>query len=89
MFSESEGAMMVVALIGAFTAVFAATMGLAANDIKRVMAYSTVSQLGYMMAALGIGAYTLRCSTCSPTHSSKRCCSSARVASITLPAPST
>ena len=56
-FSESEGAMMVVALIGAFTAVFAATMGLAANDIKRVMAYSTVSQLGYMMAALGIGAY--------------------------------
>ena len=49
--------MMVVALIGAFTAVFAATMGLAANDIKRVMAYSTVSQLGYMMAALGIGAY--------------------------------
>ena len=56
-FAESEGAMMVVALIGAFTAVFAATMGLAANDIKRVMAYSTVSQLGYMMAALGIGAY--------------------------------
>lgn len=56
-FAESETAMMVVALIGAFTAVFAATMGLAANDIKRVMAYSTVSQLGYMMAALGIGAY--------------------------------
>ena len=56
-FSESEAAMMVVALIGAFTAVFAATMGLAANDIKRVMAYSTVSQLGYMMAALGVGAY--------------------------------
>ena len=56
-FSESQTAMMVVALIGAFTAVFAATMGLAANDIKRVMAYSTVSQLGYMMAALGVGAY--------------------------------
>ena len=56
-FSESETVMMVVALIGAFTAVFAATMGLAANDIKRVMAYSTVSQLGYMMAALGVGAY--------------------------------
>ena len=56
-FAESETAMMVVALIGAFTAVFAATMGLAANDIKRVMAYSTVSQLGYMMAALGVGAY--------------------------------
>ena len=56
-FAESETVMMVVALIGAFTAVFAATMGLAANDIKRVMAYSTVSQLGYMMAALGVGAY--------------------------------
>ena len=56
-FAESETAMMVVALIGAFTAVFAATMGLVANDIKRVMAYSTVSQLGYMMAALGVGAY--------------------------------
>ena len=56
-FAESEVAMMVVALIGAFTAVFAATMALAANDIKRVMAYSTVSQLGYMMAALGVGAY--------------------------------
>ncbi len=56
-FAESQAAMMVVALIGAFTAVFAATMGLVANDIKRVMAYSTVSQLGYMMAALGVGAY--------------------------------
>ena len=56
-FAESQAAMMFVALIGAFTAVFAATMGLAANDIKRVMAYSTVSQLGYMMAALGVGAY--------------------------------
>ena len=56
-FAESQAAMMVVALIGTFTAVFAATMGLAANDIKRVMAYSTVSQLGYMMAALGVGAY--------------------------------
>ena len=56
-FAESEIVMMIVALVGAFTAVFAATMGLASNDIKRVMAYSTVSQLGYMMAALGIGAY--------------------------------
>lgn len=46
-----------VAIIGAFTAVFAATMGLAQNDIKRVLAYSTISQLGYMLAALGIGAF--------------------------------
>jgi len=47
----------VVALVGGFTALFAATMGLVMNDIKRVMAYSTVSQLGYMMAALGLGAF--------------------------------
>lgn len=46
-----------VAIIGAFTAIFAATMGLAQNDIKRVLAYSTISQLGYMLAALGIGAF--------------------------------
>ena len=56
-FQQSDNAMAVVALIGAFTALMAATMGLVMNDIKRVMAYSTVSQLGYMMAALGLGAY--------------------------------
>ena len=56
-FEHSVDAMTVVALVGAFTAVFAATMGLVMNDIKRVMAYSTVSQLGYMMAALGLGLY--------------------------------
>jgi NADH-quinone oxidoreductase subunit L len=50
--------MMVVAAVGAFTALFAATMAMAQNDIKRVLAYSTISQLGYMIAALGIGAYT-------------------------------
>ena len=49
--------MMVMSFIGAFTALFAATIALAQNDIKRVLAYSTISQLGYMMAALGIGAY--------------------------------
>ena len=56
-FQQSDTAMAVVALVGAFTALMAATMGLVMNDIKRVMAYSTVSQLGYMMAALGLGAY--------------------------------
>ena len=56
-FQQSDSAMAVVALVGAFTALMAATMGLVMNDIKRVMAYSTVSQLGYMMAALGLGAY--------------------------------
>jgi NADH-quinone oxidoreductase subunit L len=46
-----------VAFIGAFTAIFAATIAVAQNDIKRVLAYSTISQLGFMIAALGIGAY--------------------------------
>ena len=49
--------MFLVTIIGAITAVFAATMALVADDIKRVLAYSTVSQLGYMMFALGVGAY--------------------------------
>jgi NADH-quinone oxidoreductase subunit L len=49
--------MRVVAFIGAFTALFAATIAVAQNDIKRVLAYSTISQLGYMVAALGSGAY--------------------------------
>ncbi len=47
----------VMAFIGAFTALFAATIAVAQNDIKRVLAYSTISQLGYMVAALGVGAY--------------------------------
>ena len=49
--------MVVMGIIGAFTALFAATIALAQNDIKRVLAYSTISQLGYMIAALGVGAY--------------------------------
>ena len=56
-FQQTSDALAVVALIGAFTALMAATLGLVMNDIKRVMAYSTISQLGYMMAALGVGAY--------------------------------
>ena len=51
-------ALEVVAYIGLFTAVFAATIGLAQNDIKKVFAYSTVSQLGYMFLGLGVGAYS-------------------------------
>ncbi|MCA1900574.1 MAG: NADH-quinone oxidoreductase subunit L [Chloroflexi bacterium] len=54
---ELTTAMSVVAFIGAFTAIFAATIAVAQNDIKRVLAYSTISQLGFMIAALGIGAY--------------------------------
>ncbi len=50
-------AMSVIAFIGAFTALFAATIAVAQNDVKGVLAYSTISQLGFMMAAIGIGAY--------------------------------
>jgi NADH-quinone oxidoreductase subunit L len=50
--------MMVVAVVGVFTAFFAATIGLVQNDIKKVLAYSTVSQLGYMFLALGAGAFS-------------------------------
>jgi NADH-quinone oxidoreductase subunit L len=57
-FDASATTMTIVAIVGAFTALFAATIGVAQNDIKRVLAYSTVSQLGYMMMALGIGAMT-------------------------------
>jgi NADH-quinone oxidoreductase subunit L len=54
MFSSSVTAITIVAFIGGFTAIFAASMGLVMNDIKRVLAYSTISQLGYMMLGLGI-----------------------------------
>lgn len=56
-FAESEAASMVVAITGLATALFAATMGFLQNDIKKILAYSTVSQLGYMFLALGVGAY--------------------------------
>ena len=57
-FVQSPTAMLVVAYIGGVTALMAATMALVKKDIKRVIAYSTVSQLGYMMLGLGIGNYT-------------------------------
>ena len=57
-FQLSPTAMDVVAVTGAVTAIFAASMGLVQNDIKRVLAYSTISQLGYMFLALGVGAFT-------------------------------
>ncbi|TDR94232.1 NADH-quinone oxidoreductase subunit L [Enterovirga rhinocerotis] len=57
LFDAAPAALTVVTIIGAITAFFAATVGLVQNDIKRVIAYSTCSQLGYMFVALGVGAY--------------------------------
>lgn len=57
LFELSPDALTVVTIVGAITAFFAATVGLVQNDIKRVIAYSTCSQLGYMFVALGVGAY--------------------------------
>ena len=58
LYALSPSALSVVATVGAATAFFAATIGLVQNDIKKVLAYSTVSQLGYMFLGLGVGAYT-------------------------------
>ncbi len=57
-FIQSPSAMATVAVVGGLTAVFAATIGLVQNDIKRVIAYSTISQLGYMFLGLGVGAFS-------------------------------
>jgi NADH-quinone oxidoreductase subunit L len=58
LFTHSPSAMLIVAIIGCATAIFAATIGLVQTDIKRVLAYSTVSQLGYMFLACGVGAFS-------------------------------
>jgi NADH-quinone oxidoreductase subunit L len=58
LFGHAPQTLAVVAVVGVATALFAGTIGLVQNDIKRVLAYSTVSQLGYMFLAMGVGAYT-------------------------------
>ena len=58
LFSHAPVTLLIVAIIGATTALMAGTIGLVQNDIKRVLAYSTVSQLGYMFLAMGMGAYS-------------------------------
>ena len=58
LFSRAPIAMLIVAIVGAATAFYSATIGLVQTDIKKVLAYSTVSQLGYMFLACGVGAYT-------------------------------
>ncbi len=57
LFEHAPETMLIVAVIGAVTALMAGTIGLVQNDIKRVLAYSTVSQLGYMFLAMGVGAF--------------------------------
>jgi NADH-quinone oxidoreductase subunit L len=57
LFSHAPGVMEIVMVVGLLTALFAATIGLVQNDIKRVLAYSTVSQLGFMFLAMGVGAF--------------------------------
>ena len=57
LFSHAPATLAIIAIIGVATALMAATIGLVQNDIKRVLAYSTVSQLGYMFLAMGVGAY--------------------------------
>ncbi len=57
LFSHAPGTLMIVAIVGTATALMAGTIGLVQNDIKRVLAYSTVSQLGYMFLAMGVGAF--------------------------------
>src|SRR5213080_450514 len=56
-YTHAPTAMFIIAVIGAATALFAATIGIAQNDIKKVLAYSTISQLGYMFLACGVGAF--------------------------------
>lgn len=56
-YTHAPTAMFIIAIVGAATAIFAATIGIAQNDIKKVLAYSTVSQLGYMFLACGVGAF--------------------------------
>jgi len=74
LFVLAPNAMKTVAIIGALTAIFAASIGLVQNDIKRVLAYSTVSQLGYMFLALASAHLPPAYSTSSRTRSSRLCC---------------
>lgn len=57
-FASAPAILTMIAVIGALTALFAATIGLVQNDIKKILAYSTISQLGYMFLALGVGAFS-------------------------------
>ena len=75
LYMMAPDALMVVAIVGAATALFAGTIGVAQNDIKRVLAYSTVSQLGYMFLACGVAAFTAGIFHLMTHAFSRRCCS--------------
>jgi len=79
-FEVADDARLAIAIVGAITALIAALVGLVVTDIKRVLAYSTISQLGYMMLALGVGGYVAAIFHLRLTRTSKRCCSSAQAA---------
>ena len=89
LFRLAPEVLLFVAVIGCFTALFAGTIAVAQNDIKKVLAYSTVSQLGYMFLACGVGAFPRRhvprhdarlssrpASSSAPARSSTRCATS-------------
>jgi NADH:ubiquinone oxidoreductase subunit 5 (subunit L)/multisubunit Na+/H+ antiporter MnhA subunit len=61
LFEMSDVALTVVMIVGAITALFMGLLGIVQNDIKKVVAYSTLSQLGYMTVALGVSAYSPKC----------------------------
>ena len=65
-FEYSQIALNLVTVVGMITAIFAASVALVQNDIKKIVAYSTCSQLGYMFFAAGVGAYMLLCFICLP-----------------------
>ena len=79
LFVLAPTSMKTVAIIGALTAIFAASIGLVQNDIKRVLAYSTVSQLGYMFLAMGVGAFAAGVFHVFTHAFSRPCCSSVPV----------
>ena len=77
-----------VAILGLATLLMAGVIAMVQTDIKRIIAYSTMSQIGYMFTAVGVGAYSQGMFLLLPTPSSRRCCSSAPVSSSTPSRPS-
>ena len=84
LFANAPDIASLTALLGVATLLMAGVIAVVQTDIKRIIAYSTMSQIGYMFAAVGVGEYAAACSTCSPTRSSRPCCSSAPASSSTL-----